>query len=90
MGFEAGKPRPPGSGRHKGSRNKYSKSLADDILAVFHKMGGVKELKRWAGQNDSNKALFYTRILTRVLPLQVTGDPTAPISITFLQQDANL
>ena len=57
-------------GRPKGSRDKATLSVKAAIHQTFTLMGGVPCLLRWAKENET---LFFTRVLPRLLPLEVTG-----------------
>ena len=57
-----------GRGRPKGSRNRVTNEVKDAILEVFERLGGVDAMMEWVEANDANKAIFYGRILLRLLP----------------------
>jgi hypothetical protein len=79
------KPPNAGKGRPKGSPNKTTQALKDAILLAAEQSGGNKKgkdglvgyLKRVA---DTDVKAFSS-LLGRVLPLQVAGDPSAPINV---------
>lgn len=60
----------PGPGRPKGSANRENKMLREMILEALEQKGGVEYL---AAQADKNPKAFLA-LLSRVLPLQVTGE----------------
>lgn len=64
-----------GKGRPKGSPNKTTAALKDMILQALGNKGGIEYLER---QADENPVAFMT-LVGKVLPLQVAGDPTAPL-----------
>lgn len=75
------KRRPPnaGKGRPKGSQNKTTALLKDAILQAAEKAGGSQGLVGYLTlQAAENPAAFMT-LLGKVLPLQIQGDPDAPI-----------
>lgn len=83
------RPKPPnaGKGRKKGVPNKVTGELRAMILEALDKAGGVAYLQKRA--NDSPSA--FLSLIGRVVPLQVQGDPSAPlvpstITIVFQQQ----
>lgn len=74
------KPPNAGKGRVKGVPNKMTKALKDMILEALDNAGGVEYLK---GQATSNPTAFLT-LVGKVLPLQVSGDPNAPLTLTVV------
>ncbi len=68
--FKPGDPKPPNSGRRKGTPNRFT-SLKQDFLASFEKIGGVEGLTAWARKNRSK---FYT-IISKMLPSKVEETP---------------
>lgn len=74
------KPPRAGMGRPKGAVNKTTKALKDMILEALDNSGGVEYLQK---QADANPTAFLT-LVGKVLPLQVSGDPDAPLSLTVV------
>lgn len=76
-----------GPGRPKGLPNKTTTALKEAILLAAEQAGGkggtVAYLKK---QAIDNPAAFMT-LLGKVLPMQVQGDPSAPLVIKWV--DAN-
>lgn len=64
-----------GKGRRKGSTNKVTKALKDMILEALGNAGGVDYLET---QSRDNPTAFLT-LVGKVLPLQLAGDPNAPL-----------
>jgi hypothetical protein len=60
-----------GLGRRKGVKNKFS-SLKDKFLYVFDKIGGEKELAKWAMQ-AKNRTAFY-QMIAKMLPAKIDAD----------------
>lgn len=52
---------PPGNGRPKGSRNKVSKELVNDVIAAYKQRGGIKYLK-------SLDDKLFCAMVTKILP----------------------
>lgn len=76
-----GKPRPPGTGRKKGSLDKGARTLvtaemAADILNVYQMLGGVAFLHAWAVDNPS---MFVNGPLARLMPPPPKGEEDAPL-----------
>ena len=64
----------PNSGRPKGSPNKLSSTVKDNVVAVFQKIGGVETMATWA---EGNKTEFF-KLYSKLLPtdVNVQGDLT--------------
>ena len=72
----------PGPGRPKGMPNKTTTEVKQMILDALAGAGGVEYLIR---QADEKPAAFMA-LLGKVMPMQVVGDPDAPISIQVIQR----
>lgn len=70
-----------GGGSRKGIPNKATKELKDMILGALDSAGGVTYL---ANKAESHPAAFLA-LIGRVLPLQVSGDPNAPLVVKIVQ-----
>ena len=64
-------------GRQKGTPNKLTGDVKGMILEAFDKAGGVDYL---VTQSTANPVAFMG-LVGKVLPLQVTGDPDAPLQL---------
>lgn len=69
------KPPAAGRGRPKGSPNKMQAAIKEMIVQALENKGGVEYLER---QAEANPTAFMT-LVGKVLPLQVSGDPDAPL-----------
>jgi hypothetical protein len=74
------KPPAAGMGRKKGSVNKTTALVKDAIAQAADKLGGVDRLVKWAKEDAQNERAFWTQIYTKLLPLQVSGDPDNPLT----------
>lgn len=72
----------PGPGRPKGSHNKVTRELKDMILAALDKSGGIAYLTERA--NDPKTAGAFLTLLGKVLPMQLSGDPDAPLQVHII------
>ena len=68
-----------GKGRPKGALNKSTLIAKHAIATAAEKLGGTDRLVEWAKEDDKNESAFWTTIYPKLLPLQVAGDPDAPI-----------
>lgn len=66
-------------GRSKGTSNKVTKGVQENILDVFERIGGVRNFAAWALENQTE---FY-RHYAKLLPLQMNigGQKDNPIQI---------
>ena len=73
-------------GRKKGSRNKITTIAKDAIAAAADELGGSDRLVAWAKEDPQNERVFWGTIYTKLLPLQVAGDPDNPLqSVTRVE-----
>ena len=79
-----------GMGRKKGQLNKTTKSVKEAIAYAADKLGGGDRLVAWAKEDEANERAFWTTIYPKLLPLEVRGDPTSPLSIVIASRDADL
>ena len=70
---------PKTGGRRKGTPNKVTSLAKDAIAAAAEQLGGVVRLVAWAREDSANERVFWGSIYTKLLPLQVAGDPDTPI-----------
>jgi hypothetical protein len=71
--------------RTKGSANTLKVTARDAVWKVFHELGGVQHMKRWATENPSE---FY-KLYARLVPTQVTGEDGGPVKITVEWQPSS-
>lgn len=67
----------PGPGRKKGIPNKQTAEVKEMILAALQAAGGVEYLLERAHDEKTRGA--FMALVGKVLPLQLQGDPNAPI-----------
>ena len=69
--FRKGAPRPKGSGRRRGVRNKMTLICREALATCFELIGGVEGLIKWAGKNAQTREAFYTKLWIKLLPIQL-------------------
>ena len=67
QGRKKGDPKPPGSGRKKGTPNKVSADLKAMTLEALNELGGTKYMK-WLAVNEPSA---FCRLLARIIPQAV-------------------
>lgn len=72
---------PKRGGRKAGTPNKITVELKTAILAAFNEAGGVEYLIERAKDNP----VAFMGLLAKVLPLQVTGENGAPLTVKILR-----
>ena len=70
---------PKTGGRLKGTPNKVTTLAKDAITAAAERLGGIDRLVEWVRTDPANERVFWGTIYTKLLPLQVSGDPSAPL-----------
>lgn len=64
-------------GRKKGTKNVVSRTVKENILAVFNRLGGTAGMAKWANDNQTD---FY-RLYGRLAPVEqhVSGGDGDPV-----------
>lgn len=68
-----GKPLPPSRTR-KGIPNKITVEAKNAIALAFEGIGGVEGLIKWAKKTATNRAIFYSQIYTKLIPVTVAAN----------------
>jgi len=66
-------------GRKKGTPNKISATVKDNVIQVFEQLGSVKGMVNWAKKNQTE---FY-RIYAKMLPVEVANAEGKALKLTF-------
>lgn len=75
-------------GRVKGSVNKQTKEVKQNIIEAFEKLGGVDGFVKWGKENQTE---FY-RIYSKLIPVDMQssdGSMSGPTTITFVRPEEN-
>ena len=64
-------------GRQKGTPNKVSGTVRENVVTVFDQIGGLESMAKWAVENQTE---FY-RLYSKLLPMQqeITGEDGGPV-----------
>lgn len=76
---------PKVGGRKKGTPNKVTVAVKEMVIAALDKAGGIDYLVTQASSNPN----AFLSLVGRVIPTQLTGDPTAPIMTRIELVDGN-
>lgn len=68
-------------GRAKGTPNKLSATVKENIVAVFNRLDGTAGMAAWARENPTP---FY-QIYSRLLPTEVEGTLDASLTVEILR-----
>ena len=68
-----------GPGRPKGVPNKNTGLIREMVAQALDQAGGVEYLSRQAEE----KPAAFLALVGKMLPIQLAGDPTAPVKISF-------
>ena len=63
----------------KRGQAKTTKLAKEAIQLAAEGLGGTQRLIEWAQEDAKNESAFWTVIYTKLLPLQVAGDPDRPL-----------
>lgn len=81
----------PGAGRPPLAKNKIPMAAKAMIEEVAMGLGGAERMLEWVKEEPANEKAFWTAIYPKLLPLQVQGDPDAPlltgITVTLVQPE---
>ena len=70
-------------GRPKGSPNRVTTTVKDNMLAVYEKLGGRDGMYKWAEKSDENREKFYSWY-SRLAPKEVIADVEADLTIQLV------
>lgn len=68
-------------GRQKGTPNKATKTVKENILSVFDKLGGDSAMVQWAMENPTHFYQLYAKLLPQ--DINKTVEHKIPTSIVF-------
>lgn len=68
-------------GKPKGAVSHLGKSAKEAIAIAADELGGANRLVEWAKEDPLNERAFWSSIYPKLLPLQVSSDPDAPLMV---------
>jgi hypothetical protein len=84
--FKPGHKRIPGSGRAKGTPNKFTRDVKEALLNAFNRAGGEDYLLKLARRERRT----FAALLGKLLPTQVTGRDGEPLELLVKRARAGL
>ena len=82
-------------GRKKGTPNKQTKEVKQNLIEAFEKLGGLDGMVDWASKNQGENLGEFYKLWVKVLPVEMKTDLTSsdgtlqPISIQVVGVDAS-
>jgi hypothetical protein len=73
-------------GRRAGTPNKTTRAYKEAVMLAFQGIGGQSTFQKWAKENLTD---FYTKIATRLIPTEVSGNPESPVTLQIELTDAS-
>ncbi len=73
-------------GKPKGATSKTTRTAKEAIALAAEGLGGSDRLIAWAKEDPLNERAFWSSIYTKLLPLQVAGDPDSPLRIEHVRR----
>jgi hypothetical protein len=64
-----------GGGSRKGVPNKVSTTVKDNVIAVFHAIGGTQTMQQWAKENQTEFFKLYAKLIPTQIDLEATIKP---------------
>jgi hypothetical protein len=73
---------PGNPGKPKGAISKTTRTAKEAIALAAEGLGGADRLIAWAKEDPANERAFWASIYPKLIPVQVQGDPDAPLGLT--------
>ena len=73
-------------GRQKGTPNKLSGSVKDNVVAVFDQIGGLDNMATWATENQTEFYRLYSKLLPTDLNVKGSLSVNWPLSKPKIEQ----
>jgi hypothetical protein len=85
--FKKGTPKPPNSGRKKGTPNLQTSETKANIEGAYAARGGLDRLLKWIDKSDLNETIFYSQMWMRLLPIQMQGVVTTSMTMRITSEE---
>ena len=73
--------KPPSRGRPPGAKNKLGRSVKENVVAVFARLGGTPAMAEWARDNPTEFYKIYARLIPVEASVALGGDYNNLVSI---------
>lgn len=80
---------PGNPGKPKGALSKTTIAAKEAIQLAADRLGGPDRLVAWVQEDPQNERVFWGTIYPKLLPLQVSGDPTAPLTVQIVRHGSD-
>jgi len=72
-----------GSGRKKGTPNKISGQVRNNVIDVFDEIGGVQEMALWAAENRTEYYRLYAKLMPTQSEIGTMDGQESPLNVTL-------
>lgn len=83
MGAPKGRPKPPGSGRDKGTKNKTTVAVKEMLLGALGQAGGQAYLLQQAQENPSAFMTLIGKLIPAEVKQELSGPEGGPVQIQW-------
>lgn len=77
---------PGNPGKPKGAISKTTRTAKEAIALAAEGLGGADRLIAWAQEDPANERAFWSSIYPKLIPVQLTGDPDAPLAVQLIKR----
>lgn len=77
---------PGNPGKPKGAISKTTRTAKEAIALAAEGLGGADRLIAWAQEDPANERVFWGTIYPKLIPVQLTGDPDAPVALQLIKR----
>jgi len=72
-------------GKPKGALNHNTRAAKDVIAKTAEMLGGAERMLSWVQEDPQNERVFWGSIYPKLLPLTVSGDKEAPLTVEIVR-----
>lgn len=72
-------------GKPKGALNHNTRAAKDVIANTAEMLGGAARMLAWVQEDPQNERVFWGTIYPKLLPLTVSGDKEAPLTVEIVR-----